>query len=126
MDLPVTVTIAATRSAVKFSLAIRGSVDVGSTADTANDPFGGGPDMPRYVIPGVVGSCAIASAKVSGIPLLLRFYRPQRRGRGTSHELIVNCFAVHTPLPATNVGFRGVLQAGKPDLEAARSRQCWR
>jgi hypothetical protein len=70
MDRPVIVTIAATRSAVKFSLAIRGSVDVGRTVGTANDPFGGGPDMPRKVIPGVVGSCAIVSAKVSGIPLL--------------------------------------------------------
>src|SRR5882757_4745987 len=117
MDLPVTVTIAATRSAVKFSLAIRGSVDVGRTADTANDPFGGGPDMPRYVIPGVVGSCAIASAKVSGIPLLLRFDRAQRRGRGASHELIISCFAMHVPLPTSDVGFRGIPQARKPDLK---------
>jgi fluoride ion exporter CrcB/FEX len=56
MNRPVTLTTATTRSAVKFSVATRGSVEVGSTLDNVNVEVAGGPDIPRCVIPGVAGN----------------------------------------------------------------------
>lgn len=49
-------TMAANHSVVKFSLATRGSIDVGMIALSVNDALGLGPLMPRYVIAGVAGS----------------------------------------------------------------------
>jgi hypothetical protein len=47
MNRPVIVAMATTRSAVKFSVAMRGSVCVGRTLDNVNADFAGDPDMPR-------------------------------------------------------------------------------
>ena len=62
-------TIAASHSAVKFSLATRGSIEVGRMPLSVNDAFGLGPAIPRYVIAGIAGSLdsvvRISSAIVS-------------------------------------------------------------
>lgn len=72
MNRPVMVTMATTRSAVKFSVATRGSADVGITWDKVIADVVRAPDRTRQVMSGVAGDLARVAAISAGIFALLR------------------------------------------------------
>src|SRR3954467_9613684 len=99
------VTIAARRSQVKFSVARRGSSELGNTARTVTAVPDADAVIPRYVMLGRAGKRKRASARRSfncGPPILDGCHR----GRCRPHYVLVAAgFAMDVPLPTTDVGW---------------------